>query len=125
MQEILFKKLYDFIAEYNPDLLVALEDKRQLSPYIDDKLKRLEPLIAQLQAAGKGPNAIEAQCMDILTADLRPSRFMYVKDVLEEAFESVYYYHSERGSLIYEIINLLDDCNLGFRRLRFQRRQCK
>ncbi|RKR80689.1 uncharacterized protein DUF1896 [Mucilaginibacter gracilis] len=114
MEEELLKKLHSFIIENNPDLLVQLYDNRMMAAYLEDKLKLAVPLITQLSDAGKPAAVIEEQCMNRLTADLRPSRFHYIREVLEDEFEPVYYRLVESGTLTYEIISLLEDCNLVF-----------
>jgi hypothetical protein len=114
MQELLLKNLYGYIVENNPDLMLSLQDNRQLTAFLEEKIKGIEPLLTQLQDAGRPPHAIEEQCLNVLTEDLRPSRFHYIRAILEEEFEATYYRLKENGTLTYEIINLLDDCNLVF-----------
>lgn len=48
--------------------------------------------------------------MEELTRDLRPSRFNYVKNLLEKDFESDYLHMKQSGILTWEIINLIGAC---------------
>jgi hypothetical protein len=48
--------------------------------------------------------------MEELTRDLRPSRFEYVRALLEDEFEEAHQRMSSSGILTYEIINLIGAC---------------
>lgn len=119
MKEVLIKRLYSFIVENNPDLLVMLQDSRRISAYLEGKVKQVTALITQLEDAGQPSYAIEEKCMDTLTADLRPSRFHYLRAVLEEEFEATYYRIKESGTLTYEIINIMEMCKEVFEHFGF------
>jgi len=109
MQEILLKKLHDYIRENNPDILVQLEEEKKVTEYLSDKIKLVDGL---LQETGiKHPAyIIEEACMDILTEDLRPSKYHYICGILEEEFEATYSLLQKSGTLQFEVINLVKYC---------------
>ncbi|KAA9038703.1 DUF1896 domain-containing protein [Ginsengibacter hankyongi] len=105
MQKILIKKLHDYIRENNPDILVQLEEEKKVTEYLSDKIKLVDGL---LQETGKQPAyIIEEACMDILTEDLRPSKYHYIYGILEEEFEATYRRLQNSGTLQFEVINLI------------------
>lgn len=114
MEEILLEKLYSFIVMNNPDLLVTLQGNINMASYLEQKLDMARPLLNTLQQAGKSAQVIEAQCIHLMTEDLRPSRYHYIRSVLQEEFEMMYYRMTNNGTLTYEIVNLLEDCNVVF-----------
>lgn len=110
MQSILMEKLRAYITEHNPDLLLKLQGNFSVTQYLEDKVASAMPLVAQLLGEGKPRYIIEELCMDELTADLRPSKFDYLKTVLEEDFPKDYERMSEAGVLTYEVVNLIEAC---------------
>lgn len=109
MQEILIKKLHDYIRENNPDILVQLEEEKKVTEYLSDKIKLVDGL---LQETGIKQPAyiIEEACMDILTEDLRPSKYHYICGILEEEFEAAYSRLQSSGTLQFEVINMIKYC---------------
>src|SRR3546814_18074976 len=68
------------------------------------------PMVQQLLSEGKANYIIEELCMNELTADLRPSRFDYLKTVLAEDFPDDYNRMAEAGVLTYAVVNLSEAC---------------
>ena len=87
MQELLTNKLHQYISENNPDLLLSLEEENKTSSFLTDKVNGINHLIKQLKEAHTPQYITEEVCMETLTKELRPSRFNYIKDILEEEFE--------------------------------------
>jgi hypothetical protein len=54
-----------------------------------------------------------------LTQSLRPSRYCFVKDILEEDFEEIYNRLEESGILIFEVLNMLSACTVIFDELGY------
>lgn len=107
MRELLAKKLYSYIVENNPELLLPLAEGSAVSDLINAKLNAIEPLMDALLEKGEVPYAIAEICMEEMVADLKPSRFHYVKDVLEEEFSRDYERFVERGLLTFVIANII------------------
>ncbi len=47
MQNILINKLHEYIREYNPDLLMQLEEEGAVTEYLSDKVDALNAIINQ------------------------------------------------------------------------------
>ena len=109
MQEILIKKLHEYIRENNPDLLLQLEEDGKVTEYLSNKISTVDAL---LNEADKEQPAyiIEEACMDILTQDLRPSKYHYICGILEEEFTATYRQFQKSGTLQFEITNLIKYC---------------
>lgn len=118
MRDILIKKLHEYIRENNPDVLLQLEEEGKVSEYLSEKISTVDALINQ---SGKGQPAyiIEEACMDVLTEELRPSRYNYIQSILEEEFEPVYQQLQQSGTLQFEIINIIEQCKPVFEDLNF------
>lgn len=110
MEKVLKEKLWAFIVHNNPDLLFRLQENQAVNAYLEEKISGIEPLISQLQSEGNPDYVIEEQCWESLTADLKPSRYIYIRSVLEEDFQTDYARLSQTGTLTYEIINILEAC---------------
>jgi len=118
MQNILINKLHEYIREYNPDLLMQLEEEGAVTEYLSDKVDALNAIINQSDKE-QPTYIIEAICMDVLTQDLRPSKFNYISTVLEEEFGTTYQQLQESGTIKFEVINLINKCHSVFDDLNF------
>jgi hypothetical protein len=119
MQEMLKEKLWTYIVHNNPDLMLNLQQDFSLTDYLEQKVSNIQPLISQLLAANKPGYIIEELCLAELTKDLRPSKFNYIRGVLEEEFELDFLRIKESGLLTYEIINLITESETVFETLGF------
>ena len=111
-------KLLEYIRENNPDLLFQLEEDGKVTEYLSDKISTVSALIKQVDI-GEPAYIIEDACMDVLTQDLRPSKFNYISNLLQEKFESAYNQLQESGTLKFEVINLINQCQSVFDDLNF------
>ncbi len=118
MKEILVKKLHQYIMENNPDLLIQLEEEGKVAEYLLNKVSSVDGLINQ-QYTKQPIYIIEDTCMDVLTKDLKPSKFNYIRNVLEEDFETSYLQLQKSGVLKFEVLNLLTKCHSVFNDLNF------
>ncbi len=113
-KEVLEEKLWRYIVENNPDLLLKLQEDHMAGEYLDKKVKSIQPMLSRLTADGAPSYIIEEIGMELLTRDLRPSRFAYIRKILEAEFEGYFLYMQETGRLTYEIVNLIGECNKTF-----------
>lgn len=119
MQGVLITKLYQYIRENNPDVLIELEESGSVTKYLSDKVSTVDSLLAQLTKEKKPAYIIEELCIDSLTQDLKPSRCNYILGLLESEFESKYNQFIESGLLLFEISNMIKHCNPVFDDLNF------
>jgi hypothetical protein len=119
MQGILINNLYKYIKENNPDILLELEEAGNTTQYLSDKVNSVDSLIIQLSGEGKPPYIIEESCMAVLTEDLKPSRYNYIRHILESEFEEQYNQFIESAVLLFEISNMIKQCNPVFDDLNF------
>jgi hypothetical protein len=111
MQEILKRKLHDYIKENNPDILMTLQEENRLEGYLHSMINSVNALIEQLVSENKPSIIIEEICMDELTKPLRPSRFHFLKELLEQDFFEEYQHLLHSGILRPEINNLIAVCD--------------
>lgn len=116
MQENLIYKLLQYISENNPDLLVQLEEDGDVTNYLSEKIKSVNSIFNQ---ANQPDYIIEQACLDVLTQDLRPSRYNYICKILEEEFPETNQQLNETGILKYEAINLIGYCQPVFDAMHF------
>lgn len=118
MKDILIGKLLEYIRENNPDILFQLEEENKVSEYLTEKVSTVSSLISQLDN-GQPAYIIEDACMNMLTADLRPSKYNYICNILEEEFVEVYQQLINDGLLKLEATNLVNHCFPVFEDLKF------
>ena len=119
MLEMLKEKLWTYIVHNNPDLMLNLQQDFSVTHYLEEKMNGIQPLTSQLLAENKPGYIIEELCMAELTKDLRPSKFNFICDILEEEYEQDFQRIKESGLLIYEIVNLISESETVFDSLGF------
>lgn len=119
MQEKLIRKLHDYIRDNNPDLLLTLEEENRVIEYLHENVAAIDGLISQLLDDNKPSSVIEERCMEEMTRQLNPSRYNYLKALLEEEFPSEFERFNHSGILQTEIINLIAVCDPVFHELDF------
>jgi hypothetical protein len=68
------------------------------------------PMVEQLLGEGRPPYIIEELCLNAMTEELQPSRYQYIRSVIEEEFNGDYERMKENGTLTYEVVNLIETC---------------
>src|ERR1700754_4964190 len=97
MKTLLIGKLHSFLLQHHTDLLIALQEDHRLSHYLSTKVDSISGLIEQLQLENRPAYVIEALCLEELTRDLRPSRFNYMRELLEAEFEQDFQRMNQSG----------------------------
>lgn len=119
MQEFLAHKLHSYLISHNPEIILNLQETRTISAYIRDKIKGVQSYLDTLLDEQKPDYIIEGLCFEALTKDLKPSRFLYLREILEEEFTGDYLVMQENGTLTCEIANLITVCKQIFEGLGF------
>lgn len=119
MQETLLRRLHEYIRDNNPELLVILQEENRLTDYLNESVASVDGLINQLVAENRPPSVIEEECMEELTKPLRPSRYSYIKLILEEEFPNDFERMLNSNVLTTEMINMITACEEVFDELKF------
>lgn len=90
--------LVGYIRENNPNILFQLEEENRLHEWVSEKVSSVSHI------------SDETVCLQTMTADLRPSKFNYIKDILEDEFPKDFQRLHDTGVLTFEIINMIDSC---------------
>jgi hypothetical protein len=110
MKKQLIRQLYHYLLQNHTDLLIALQEEHRLDNYLKQKVESVGELLAQLQEEKRPAYVVEALCLEELTRDLRPSRFNYMRELLESEFGPDYRRMLQSGILTYELISLIGAC---------------
>lgn len=119
MRTILLEKLHGYIIDNNPEIMLNLQADFSVKNYLEQKILSIQPFLTELLSTGKPSYIIEELCLNALTADLRPSRFNYLGAVLEEEFEKEFLERRENGTLTYELVTLIGECEPIFESIGF------
>ena len=119
MQEMLVSKLFEYLRDNNPDLLFELEAEDKLRVWLYEKAESVQPLFEQMKGDGLPEYIIIERWLTEATTDLRPSRYNYIHNLLEQEFEANYTSLKESGLLQHEIINMIGYCEAVFEDLKF------
>lgn len=114
MQSMLTEKLWAYIVHNNPDLMLSLQEDYSVTRYLEEKVGAVMPMAAQLLSEEKPQYIIEELCLQAMTEDLKPSRYQYIRSVIEEEFNNDYLRMKENGTLTYEVVNLIEACKSIF-----------
>ncbi len=119
MQEVLKSRLHYFLKQNNPEILLQVEENQTVDEYLTVKVNAIADFFEELQEVNKPAYIIEELCMQELTKDLKPSKFNYICEILEEEFPTKYKQLHESGTLTYETVNIVAHCNEVFESLQF------
>ena len=119
METILTEKFRDYIISNNPELAAQLQADYSVTAYLSDKVASVLPMVERMLAEGKPTYIIEELCMEQMTLELRPSRFNYIRSIIEEEFKEDFARLEDIGILTYEVINLIGDCSELFESFNF------
>jgi len=89
LQSFLRNKLHAFIKEQLPDLFFILQEENTMAIYVDYYLS-LEGSLSSLENEASGAEAREVMLTKLFDL-LKPSRFLYIKEVFEREFPTDYH----------------------------------
>lgn len=119
METILKEQLWSYIASQNPDLMFDLQEEYRVSDYLDEKVAAIMTEVEHLLDDGLPAVTIQEICMERLTEELKPSKFQYIREIIEKEFPIAYEALQESGMLTYEVINIIQSCERVFDRFKF------
>lgn len=121
MQHILREKLWAYVVAHNPELMLSLQEEFSVTAYLTEKVNNVMPLIETMRAEQTPQLIIEETCLEEMTTELKPSRFLYIREIMEEEFPIQFGALQESGTLTYEIVNLINECSALFEELGFRK----
>lgn len=119
MNEIIISKLLDYIRDNNPDLLFELEADDKLTGWLQEQAVAAETMLSQSGSKTEPGYIIIDECVNEVTKNLRPSRYNYILNVMEQEFATTYNQLSASGILQHEAINIIGHCSSVFDDLHF------
>ncbi|MFC6100796.1 hypothetical protein [Olivibacter domesticus] len=119
MKKQIIELFWDYIVEYNPEVMFNLQENYSVRKYLDDKVEGIMPMVASYAQQGMQESEIRRICLQELTRELRPSRFHYIRNILEDDFGGRAESMRESGVLTYEVLNMMEACEPIFEQLLF------
>lgn len=110
MESLLKEALWGYIVTHNPELMYDLQEAYAVSDYLDKKVHGIQPMAIQMLQDDFPKYLIEARCLEALTEELRPSRYLYLKSIFEEEFADEAALYGDSGILVCEVIGMLEYC---------------
>jgi hypothetical protein len=108
MKAKLILKLYQYICEHNPELIVSSAKGFSLKDYLEEKVEGVEDLIEAGLNECLSEDDIQQVCLTAMTADMRPSVFIYLRNLIKEEFYGDFLMMKENGTLTQETIHILN-----------------
>lgn len=114
MQIALRERLWRYVIENRPDLMISLNNRQGMSGFLKEKVEAIMPTAKNLLGLGMEDALAEEYCFNEITKDLRPSHYKYILNNLRKNFPDEYKRYTETGMLLQEIISLIDYTNEVF-----------
>ncbi|MFH7017385.1 DUF1896 family protein [Flavobacterium sp. FlaQc-47] len=121
MEDLLKEKLWFYIIHNNPDLMFTLQEDYSVLDYLNEKISSVKSILDDMLSDDTPQYIIEEICLNVLTEDLKPSRFLYIRSLLSDEFEKTYAAFQESGILTFEVINLMESCKTVFETIGFSK----
>ncbi len=109
----------DYLNNHHPDLLLEWRLAGALHETIEQQLDRFRPLLDKRSTEEIHPDDFVQQCLLELIAELPPSRFDFIRELLSTEFEQQHEQLLSSGLLPFECMNLLQHCKPVFDKLNF------
>ncbi|MET7000706.1 hypothetical protein [Chitinophaga defluvii] len=119
MREKIKESLLGFLQENYPEIILLFAQRGTLSQYLDDRLDLVEPLVDELLEQGDSEQHITQLCIEQLTSSFGPSKYNYLKGVLDDEFPQEYQQFEQVGVLRSELTNMIVACNNAFDAFEF------
>lgn len=110
MEQELKELLWKYISENNPELMYELQERYGTTSYLEGKVAPVMEQAHTLLDGGTPWVTVKETLLRQLTEDLRPSRFNYIKEVLEAEFPIEYEALRQTAVLTFEVINMMEGC---------------
>ncbi|SOD17689.1 hypothetical protein [Pedobacter xixiisoli] len=114
METALKEQLWQYIAQHNPDLMYDLQENYKVTEYLDQKVAEVLPEAEQLLDRGLALITVQEICFEQMTAELKPSKFLFIRSILEEEFPIAFEALQQSYMLNYELLNMMDCCRSHF-----------
>ena len=108
METALKERLWDYIIIHNPELMYHLQEQYLVGSYLQRKVNEVLPQAQEMRANGVDVCTILEACIEELTQELKPSKFQFVRRVIQEEFPAEYQLLSSTYMLDYEVLNIVD-----------------
>lgn len=119
MQERLLHQLHAHLREQHPDLLWALEEEKQVTHHLQERVAAIDGFINKLLSDRQPPSLIEALCMEELVQPLGPSKFLYLQEILATEFPDAHVALQSSPVFTSEMINMIRACQHVFKAFDF------
>lgn len=120
METTLKEKLWYYISCHNPELMFDLQEEYRVSGYLEEKIASVMPEASELLDQGVPALKVQEICMEQMIEGLRPSKFLFIKRILEEEFPTAYLALQQSYMLNYELLNILECCQEIFEKFGFK-----
>lgn len=119
METALKEQLWSYIVRNNPELMYDLQEEYKVSDYLEEKVTGIMNEVEHLLDDGLPAVTVKELCLERLTDDLKPSKFLYIRQIVESEFPLAFEAMQQSGMLTYEVINLIGNCERIFQRFSF------
>ncbi|RWU08139.1 hypothetical protein [Pedobacter chitinilyticus] len=113
MKELLKERLHHYIVVNNPELLVRTGGF-SIPQYINDKVELAMEQLEKHHIARMTNDEMIERYMALMTAELLPSKFNYLKAVIEQEYPREFTALREQGVLTSKVIGIMERCADAF-----------
>jgi hypothetical protein len=125
IKENLIKLFMAFISENNPDVIVSIGSTGSMKRFVRDKAEVAMDLAKNLKERGLPESEILDACFESMVKEMKPSRFNFLKDLIQNHFPEKLKRYSETGVMTYEIIQVIESHGHLFEKYRFGETETK
>ena len=122
MEGKLKSKLWAYIVQHNPELIHSTKDDYSVLKYLEQTISKIMPTAQRMIDNGSSLQAVEEYCLNVMIAELKPSRFLYIRTILSEDFIQDFNRLRDKGTLTIEILAIMKSCGDDFDAFEFDQK---
>lgn len=119
MEELLLAESHAYLYLDNPEILLKDSQLHCRGGSLNKKVNKTCTRIKKMIASGFSPDEIIDQSVELITAELRPSRFGYVCAVIASEFPNTFIRWVKTNALTDQVLEVLSACEPVFSLLKF------
>ncbi|MFI2744096.1 hypothetical protein ACG2LH_15275 [Zhouia sp. PK063] len=119
LQDTLTELFWKHLIAAHPERIFSLDKNYSVNQYLKETIQGLAPELEQWKSQGKSSRTIISLAFAHFKEGLGPSRYLYLEELLQQEFSTIYQQLQQSGTLTYELVKMIGAANHVFEAIGF------